>query len=105
MIVAMARDGAITFSDLIGKLDVLRVTCTKCERAGRYRLHRRGTRSRCEACRLARRDHRRLPEEDRARHERSVRRAVPGFAEGAVAPAGDGGFQGAVVIRRREPEG
>ena len=36
----MLRDGAIIFSDLIGKLDVLRVTCAKCERAGRYRLHR-----------------------------------------------------------------
>jgi hypothetical protein len=29
----MPRDGAIIFSDLIGKLDVLRVTCAKCERA------------------------------------------------------------------------
>jgi hypothetical protein len=34
----MPRYGAIIFSDLIGKLDVLRVTCAKCERAGRYRL-------------------------------------------------------------------
>ena len=32
---AMPRDGAIIFSDLIGKLDVLRVACAKCERAGR----------------------------------------------------------------------
>ena len=30
----MPRDGAIIFSDLIAKLDVLRVACTKCERAG-----------------------------------------------------------------------
>ncbi len=36
----MPRDGAIIFSNLIGKLDVLRVTCAKCERAGRYRLDR-----------------------------------------------------------------
>ncbi len=36
----MPRDGAIVFGDLIGKLDVLRVTCAKCERAGRYRLDR-----------------------------------------------------------------
>jgi hypothetical protein len=36
----MPRDGAIIFSDLIGKLDVLRVTCSKCERAGRYPLDR-----------------------------------------------------------------
>ena len=36
----MPRDGAIIFGDLIGKLDVLRVACSKCERAGRYRLDR-----------------------------------------------------------------
>jgi hypothetical protein len=36
----MPRDGAIIFGDLIGKLDVLRVTCNKCERAGRCRLDR-----------------------------------------------------------------
>jgi hypothetical protein len=36
----MARDGAIIFGDLIGKLDVLRVSCTKCERNGSYRLNR-----------------------------------------------------------------
>jgi hypothetical protein len=36
----MPQDGAIIFSDLIGKLDVLRVTCAKCGRAGRYRLDR-----------------------------------------------------------------
>ena len=28
----MPRDGAIIFSDLIGKLDVLRVSCEKCGR-------------------------------------------------------------------------
>ena len=36
----MPRDGATIFSDLIGKLDVLRVVCSKCERAGRYRVER-----------------------------------------------------------------
>ena len=36
----MPRDGAIIFSDLIGKLEVLRVTCAKCERDGRYILAR-----------------------------------------------------------------
>ena len=36
----MPRDGAIIFSDLIGKLDVLYVHCQKCGRAGRYRLDR-----------------------------------------------------------------
>jgi hypothetical protein len=29
---------AITFSDLIGRLDMLRIECPKCGRAGRYRL-------------------------------------------------------------------
>jgi hypothetical protein len=30
------RDGAITFSDLVGKLKVLRVDCPRCGRHGRY---------------------------------------------------------------------
>lgn len=34
----MPRDLATTFSDLIGKLDVLRIECPKCGRSGRYRL-------------------------------------------------------------------
>jgi hypothetical protein len=36
----MPRDGAIIFADLIGKLDVLHVTCEKCERKGRYAVAR-----------------------------------------------------------------
>jgi hypothetical protein len=34
----MPRDGSITPRDLIGKLDVLRVECAKCGRAGRYHI-------------------------------------------------------------------
>jgi hypothetical protein len=34
----MPREGAITFSDLVGKLGVLRIECGECGRAGRYRL-------------------------------------------------------------------
>jgi hypothetical protein len=30
--------GAIRFADLVGRLDVVRVTCTRCDRAGRYSL-------------------------------------------------------------------
>jgi hypothetical protein len=30
------RRGFLTFGDIVGKLDVLRVECTKCERKGRY---------------------------------------------------------------------
>jgi hypothetical protein len=36
----MPRDGAIIFADLIGKLDVLRVECAKCGRAGQYPIAR-----------------------------------------------------------------
>jgi hypothetical protein len=36
----MPRDGAIIFSDLIGKLDLLRVRCDKCGRDGCYGLSR-----------------------------------------------------------------
>jgi hypothetical protein len=36
----MARDGAIVFGDLIGKLDVLYVHCPKCSRADRYQVKR-----------------------------------------------------------------
>ena len=35
---------------------------------------------------IVRLDHRRLPKENSAQHERSMRRTVPGFAEGAVTP-------------------
>ena len=34
----MPRDGAIILSDLIGKLDAVRVRCEKCGRDGRYQL-------------------------------------------------------------------
>jgi hypothetical protein len=36
----MPRDGVTIFSDLIGKLDVLRVACEKCGRDGCYGLAR-----------------------------------------------------------------
>jgi hypothetical protein len=36
----MPRDGPIIFGDLIGKLDVLRVACDKCDRKGRYAVAR-----------------------------------------------------------------
>jgi hypothetical protein len=36
----MPRNGATIFSDLIGKLDAVRVTCERCGRKGRYRLDR-----------------------------------------------------------------
>ena len=36
----MPRDGSLTPADLIGKLDVLRVECSKCDRRGQYRIDR-----------------------------------------------------------------
>ena len=35
----MAR-GYLTFGDIEGKLDVLRVECPKCDRKGRYHVHK-----------------------------------------------------------------
>jgi len=35
----MPRDGAITFGDLVGKLNAVRVTCDRCGRTGSYQLH------------------------------------------------------------------
>jgi hypothetical protein len=32
--------GYLTFGDIEGKLDVLRVECTKCDRKGRYHVHK-----------------------------------------------------------------
>ncbi len=36
----MPRDGAITFGDLVGKLDALNVGCEKCGCNGRYSVSR-----------------------------------------------------------------
>ena len=36
----MPRDGAITFRDIVGKLEALNLVCDKCGRRGRYRVDR-----------------------------------------------------------------
>ena len=36
----MPGSGAITFGDLCGKLELLRLECSKCGRSGRYRVAR-----------------------------------------------------------------
>jgi hypothetical protein len=36
----MPRNGALIFGDITGKLDLLRIECAKCGRAGRYRVGR-----------------------------------------------------------------
>jgi hypothetical protein len=46
----MPREGAIIFSDLIGKLDLIRVACDKCGRDGCYGLKRLIERPRPSVC-------------------------------------------------------
>jgi hypothetical protein len=68
----MPRDGAIVFSDLIGKLDVLRVVaCDKCGRDGRYQVqHLIDDRGRDgKNRRLVGSNHRRLPKENCTQYE------------------------------------
>ncbi len=36
----MGKNGALTFRDIAGKLDVLRIECSKCGRSGRYDVRR-----------------------------------------------------------------
>lgn len=36
----MPLDGSLTVSDLVGKLDVLTIVCSKCGRRGRYQVAR-----------------------------------------------------------------
>jgi hypothetical protein len=81
----MPRDDAIIFSDLIGKLEVLRVTCEKCGRDGRYILAR--------LIRQRGRDAKVLDWLDEltaecncTEYERSMRCAVPAIAEGSLRP-------------------
>jgi hypothetical protein len=85
----MPGDGAIIFSDLIGKLDVLRVTCEKCGRDGCYGLSRLIDKRGCDAKVIDWLDELKADcpknKEHCAQHERSMRRAVPTIAEGAVA--------------------
>jgi hypothetical protein len=45
----MPRDGAIIFSDLTGKLGLLRVSCEKCGRDGCYGLSRLINQRGCDA--------------------------------------------------------
>jgi hypothetical protein len=35
----MPRDGAVTFGDLLGRLDRLHLVCRKCNRLDRYPVH------------------------------------------------------------------
>jgi hypothetical protein len=40
MVRSTARDGMTTFSDIAGRLEMLRVECEKCGRKGQYRVMR-----------------------------------------------------------------
>ena len=85
--VVQRRSGSITFGDLDGRLDVLRVTCSKCDRVGRYSvarlIERHGGWSR--AAGLEGRHHRRLPQARQAgRHLGHLWGTLPGPQRGAV---------------------
>ena len=83
----MPRDGAIVFGDLIGKLDMLRVSCDECGRDGSYGLakliDKRGRDGKIVDwleqlnCRLS-------EEKVTPQYERSMRSEVSAIAEGAV---------------------
>ena len=89
MIVAMPRDGAIIFSDLIGKLDVLRVACEKCGRDGSYRLNALIEKRGRDAKLIDWLDEiaTDLRKEASRQYERSIRRTVPAIAQGVVESA------------------
>ena len=82
----MPRDGAIIFADLIGKLDVLRIECVRCGHSGQYHVTkaRRATWPERQAVRVVGRADGGLPAQAHPWRERPVRRAMSGFAEGAV---------------------
>ena len=56
-VVAMPRDGAIIFCDVVGKVTVLRIKCEKCRRSSQYRLDRLITRCGIDAKRRRRLPH------------------------------------------------
>ena len=82
----MPRDGAIIFSDLVGKLDVVNVARSSCGRSGHYPLER-VINARGRAAKLIdwldeiTAD---CPKKTGPEHVRSMRGAVSGFTEGAV---------------------
>ena len=81
----MPRDGSLTPANLIGKLEVLRVECERCGRAGRYRVDRLVQRLGRDAKLtdwLANITADRPRKLSRARE--SVRGALPVFVEGGV---------------------
>ena len=71
----MPRDGAIIFSDLIGKLDVPRVRCSQCGRDGCYGLSRLITQRGRDAKIIDWLDEltAECPKKDCPQHERSMR--------------------------------
>ena len=88
----MPRDGAIIFSDLIGKLDVLRVFCQKCGHDRCYGLNRLIEKRGRDTKLIDWLDEfdRRMSKEDRAQHERPVRCEVSAITEGPIRLAPQG---------------
>jgi hypothetical protein len=105
----MSSDGSIVFGELVGKLNVLRVECAKCGRAGRYSVARPIEQHGADGQddRLA--PGRRLPEAAQPRHVGPVRapaaRTCHGYCEpdGYAYPCGMGG--GCPLLRVRAGAG
>ena len=83
---ACPRDGAIIFSDLTGKLDVLRVSCEKCGRDGCYGLNRLIEKRGRDAKLVDWLDEltAECPKKDCPQHERHLRCEVPATVESVV---------------------
>jgi hypothetical protein len=86
----MPREGAIIFRDIVGKLDVLRVECDKCGRAGRYRVDRLIERYGIDAKLFDWFDESTADclAQTGSESERHLWRQVPGSAEGSVTVTG-----------------
>jgi hypothetical protein len=73
------------FGDIEGKLDVLRVECTKCARKGRYSVRKLIEKYGRKANMMKWREpKRRLPEARCTQHAGALRLDMPGFAAGAI---------------------
>jgi hypothetical protein len=88
--VVMPREGAIIFRDLVGKLDMLNVECAKCGRRGRYH-HPLIERYGIDAKLFDRTDEITADclRKQAKNFKRSMRRSMPGLAEGGLIVGND----------------
>jgi len=82
----MPRDGAITFRDIVGKLDVLRVECDKCGRKGQYRVDHLIEQYGIDAKLFDWEPEADCPRKQAKNLNDICRRAVPGFVKGGLNP-------------------